>query len=195
MRSAETFPTDEREISRLPREVIRCVHGVSDRAGSACVWPWRRTRSCLPHILTASAPRKASDSRPRAWISRLNTRPVPSPVNASPLSSRAAAHDSGPAWLALPSLFRTFTLSPRRLLPEHKRQSWTTTDCPNVVGAGRLADEVTADAVVEEHVPGVGRDDRVARGRPIVVRLRAATARHGTAWRAARIERSSDRGA
>ena len=75
MRSAETFPTDEREISRLPREVIRCVHGVSDRAGSACVWPWRRIRSCLPHTLTASAPRKASGSRPRVCISRLNTRP------------------------------------------------------------------------------------------------------------------------
>jgi hypothetical protein len=31
MRSAETFPSDERETSRLPREVIRCVHGVFPR--------------------------------------------------------------------------------------------------------------------------------------------------------------------
>src|SRR5271157_1857995 len=115
MRPAETFPADERETSRLPREVIRCVFGVSDRAGSACVWPWRRTRSRLPHFSTASAPRKASGLHPRAWISRLNTRPAPSPVHASPLPSRATTQDSGTVWLALPSLFRTFTLSPRRL--------------------------------------------------------------------------------
>jgi len=41
-------------------------------------------------------------------ISRLDTRPAHSPVNASPLPSRATAHDSGPVWLAKPSPYETF---------------------------------------------------------------------------------------
>jgi len=36
-------------------------------------------------------------------ISRLNTRPARTPVNASPEPSRVPAHDSGPVWLATPS--------------------------------------------------------------------------------------------
>ena len=44
------------------------------------------------------------------WIlSRLNGWPVYSPVNASPLPSRAVAHDSGPVWIAGPSPYETFT--------------------------------------------------------------------------------------
>ncbi len=41
-------------------------------------------------------------------ISRLNTRPAPSPVNASPPSLQPATHDSGPAWFATPSLYGSF---------------------------------------------------------------------------------------
>ena len=40
---------------------------------------------------------------PVKGISRLNTRPARTPVNASPLPSRAATHDSGPSRIATPS--------------------------------------------------------------------------------------------
>ena len=43
-------------------------------------------------------------------ISGLNTLPAPSPVNASPTPLPTPAHDSGPAWLARPSLSGTCTL-------------------------------------------------------------------------------------
>jgi len=42
-------------------------------------------------------------------ISRLNTRLASAPVNASPVSSRTPAHDSGSEWVANPSLYRTST--------------------------------------------------------------------------------------
>ncbi len=53
-------------------------------------------------FMTESAPRMKA-------ISRLNGWPMRSPVNASPVSSRAPAHDSGPMWLAAPSSLWTFT--------------------------------------------------------------------------------------
>jgi hypothetical protein len=102
MRSAAPSATDERGISRFPLAVLGRVLGVSDRAGSVGASRWRRRRCCLPLVSTASAPRSES------CISRLNTRPVPPPVNASPALSRAPAHDSGPAWLATPSPYDTF---------------------------------------------------------------------------------------
>ena len=43
-------------------------------------------------------------------LSRLNGWPMRPPVNASPKPSRAAAHDSGPMWIATPSSQRTCTL-------------------------------------------------------------------------------------
>src|SRR5262245_30748494 len=43
-------------------------------------------------------------------LSRLNVWPMRSPVNASPRSSRATAHDSGPMWIAIPSSQGTCTL-------------------------------------------------------------------------------------
>jgi hypothetical protein len=46
--------------------------------------------------------------RSRACISRLVTQPVRSPVNASTPPSRAAPHDSGPLWFAIPSTYETF---------------------------------------------------------------------------------------
>ena len=43
-------------------------------------------------------------------LSRLDGWPMRSPVNASPLPSRALTHDSGPMWIAGPSPCETFTL-------------------------------------------------------------------------------------
>src|SRR6516225_311445 len=45
---------------------------------------------------------------PEGGFSRLNTRPVRTPVNASPTPSRAPAHDSGPLWAASPSTYDSF---------------------------------------------------------------------------------------
>src|SRR5712691_12654957 len=47
---------------------------------------------------------------PDCAISGLNTLPAPSPVNASPTPLPTPAHDSGPVWLAGPSLSGTCTL-------------------------------------------------------------------------------------
>src|ERR1700730_14567728 len=62
-------------------------------ARGVCVRAYRRTRCCLPLLLTASASRSNC-------LTRLNTRPARSPVNASTLPLRAAPHDSGPMWVA-----------------------------------------------------------------------------------------------
>ena len=49
--------------------------------------------------------RQRSDFRP---LSRLNTLPACSPVNASRAALRLPAHDSGPGWLATPYLYDSF---------------------------------------------------------------------------------------
>src|SRR6266545_4304139 len=90
MRSAAPSATDERGLSRFPFAVLGHVPGVSDRAGSDHASRWRRGQHGLPLASTASAPRSGS------WISRLNTRPVPPPVNASQSPLRTPTHDSGP---------------------------------------------------------------------------------------------------
>jgi hypothetical protein len=84
------------------------MHGVSDRARSGHTLRWRCTRCCLPLSSTAAASRSTCRLRSGACISRLNTRPVRSPVNASTPPSRAAPHDSGPLWFAIPSTYETF---------------------------------------------------------------------------------------
>src|SRR5258707_5204433 len=99
-RTSLDFPTrpkataawGEHGISRFPSEVSAYVHGVSDRAGLWHTSRYRRTRWGLPLLLTASASRRK--------LTRLNTRPARSPVNASTLLLRAAPHDSGPMWVA-----------------------------------------------------------------------------------------------
>src|SRR5216683_2451338 len=88
-------------ISRFPREVSAYVHGVSDRAGLWHASRYRRTRCCLPLLLTASASRSE-------FLTRLNTRPARSPVNASTPPLRAAPHDSGPMWVADPLSYDFF---------------------------------------------------------------------------------------
>ncbi len=83
-------------ISRFPCGWCPRVRGVSDRAGPARPSPRRCAPCGLPLFSTASAP----------WtfnLSRLNTQPAVSPVNASPPSSRISPHDSGPSWAATPS--------------------------------------------------------------------------------------------
>src|SRR5580700_6253377 len=92
-RPAAPSATGEHRISRFSCDVFRYVHGVSDRAGPGRISRYRCNRWGLPLLLTASASR-------RMTLSRLNTRPAPTPVNASPLSLRKTAHDSGPLWVA-----------------------------------------------------------------------------------------------
>ena len=77
-------------ISRFSREVCLCMQRVCDRAWLDCLSPWRGSECCLPLLETASAPRTRQ-------ISRLHSSPALPPVNASPLSLRTDAHDSGPA--------------------------------------------------------------------------------------------------
>jgi hypothetical protein len=95
-RPAGPSPTGDQGLSRFSREVYPGMLGVSDRAGLRGVSRYRRPGYGLPPSSTASASRRLS-------LSRLNTRPARSPVNASPRSLRSAAHDSGPVWVATPS--------------------------------------------------------------------------------------------
>ncbi len=93
MRPRANATLDELGISRFPSEVSPYVHGVSDRAGLWHTSRYRCTRWGLPLSPTASTSR-------RDLLTRLNTRPARSPVNASTPPLRAAPHDSGPMWVA-----------------------------------------------------------------------------------------------
>src|SRR6202008_3899282 len=93
MRPKATAALGRPGISRFPNEVSAYVHGVSDRAGLKHTSRYRCTRWGLPHLLTASA-------SPSEFLTRLNTRPAGSPVNASTPPLRAATHDLGPMWVA-----------------------------------------------------------------------------------------------
>jgi hypothetical protein len=95
MRPKAAAALDGLGISRFPCEVFTYVLGVSDRAGLWHTSRYRCTRWGLPLSPTASASR-------RKKLTRLNTRPARSPVNASTLLLRAAPHDSGPMWVAVP---------------------------------------------------------------------------------------------
>jgi len=57
MRPKATAALGRPGISRFPREVSACVHGVSDRAGLWHTSRYRCTRWSLPHTPTASASR------------------------------------------------------------------------------------------------------------------------------------------
>jgi hypothetical protein len=102
MRSALPARADDRRLSRFPCVVFPYMRGVSDRAGSTAASRWRQPRCGLPHqVMCVGTPE---------WppfgglpISRFNTRPARTPVNASSPSLRIATHDSGPVWLARPS--------------------------------------------------------------------------------------------
>src|SRR5208282_839795 len=87
--------------SRFSSKVFPYMHGVYDRARPGCISRWRCPRCCLPPQPTASASRRSA-------LSRLNTRPAPTPVNASTIPSRESPHDSGPLWVASPSTYDSF---------------------------------------------------------------------------------------
>ena len=76
--------------------------GVSDRAGSGCISRYRYIRSRLPLCYHDVG------SLNFTLISRLNTRPARTPVNASLRSLQTTAHDLGPMWLARPSSYDSF---------------------------------------------------------------------------------------
>ena len=106
-RAPVLIPPGEYGISRFPCEVLPYVHGVFDREGPRHTSRYRCAGWCLPLLLTASASRSE-------FLTRLNTRPVRSPVNASSPPSRAAPHDSGSMWLAIPSSGDFAVTSPHR---------------------------------------------------------------------------------
>src|SRR4029453_14554966 len=89
--------------SRGPHTVLLRMPEVSDPAGSSSALPKRRRQGCLPRVRSASAPRSSP-------LAGLHTLPACSPVNASPTPLPTPAHDSGPGWLAQPSLSGTCTL-------------------------------------------------------------------------------------
>src|SRR5437867_4327516 len=108
MRPSSPLLAGGRGISRFPCAVRPGMHGVSDRAGSGRPSRSRGVRCGLPLLLTASAPRSTRGRNHGGSISRLNTRPALSPVNASPSPLRATTHDSGPVWVATPSPYDSF---------------------------------------------------------------------------------------
>ena len=114
MRPAQSPGSGERGISRFSREVFPYMLGVSDRAGPRCISRYRCVECGLPPSPTASAPR-------REFLSRLNTRPARTPVNASPLPLRTATHDSGPLWAANPSTYDSFIHNTSPVYPGARR--------------------------------------------------------------------------
>ena len=83
MRSALNVAEDL-GTSRFPCEIFPRVRGVSDRAGSDAASPKRRHRCGLRLSPTTSAPRTTRSSRRGERITRLDTQPARTPVNASP---------------------------------------------------------------------------------------------------------------
>jgi hypothetical protein len=108
MRSVTPSVPDSHGLSRLPLKVLACMLGVLDRARSKSVSRLRRFQFCLPLSSTASAPRSGQRLRAGGSISRLNTSPARTPVNASLAPLPSQVHDSEPVWIATPSLYETF---------------------------------------------------------------------------------------
>src|ERR1051325_9327739 len=107
---------EERRISRFSRKLLPYMPGVLNRAGYHWALPKRPTGCCLPPASTESA------SRVRL-LSRLNTLPALSPVNASPSLLRAPPHDSGSLWLARPLTYDSFIHYNLSVYPGALRQS------------------------------------------------------------------------
>jgi hypothetical protein len=120
-------------VSRVPHTVFPCMPEVFDPARSVSLSPKRDRRCCLPRVRSASAPRTSP-------ISGLNTLPASSPVNASPTPLPVPAHDSGPVWLARPSLSGTCTLH------HYAGLSWRLPERP-ASGAAKSRSEARAEAV------------------------------------------------
>jgi hypothetical protein len=91
----------DRRISRFSRRLFPYMPGVSDLAGYRHASPNRHNDCGLPHLIKGSASRTE-------FISRLNTLPARTRVNASPNESLHSTHDSGPLWLARPLTYDSF---------------------------------------------------------------------------------------
>src|SRR4051794_7307272 len=90
------------EISRFPRKERAHMPGSSTTPG--------RSAACAD-ASDRVAFRPVDDVGARGnTLSRLDGWPMRSPVNASPPASRPDTHDSGPVWVATPSLQRTCTV-------------------------------------------------------------------------------------
>src|SRR5271167_131964 len=92
------------------RSVVACMGSLttpSRTAGS----PWRPQPCCLPGLPTRSALESA--------LSRLNTQPTTPLTTASPLTSRSAAHGTGPVWQATPSPYRACIYYSLPAFPAH----------------------------------------------------------------------------
>src|SRR5947209_8829428 len=100
-RPAAPLAAGEPRTSRFSREVFPYVHGVSDRAGPGRISRYRCATVVPSALTTASASRTL-------LLSRLNTRPARTPVNASMPPSRETPHDSAPLWVASPSTYDSF---------------------------------------------------------------------------------------
>ena len=81
--------------SRVPRKVFSSMHGVCEAGGSGAL-PKRQPRCDLRLVSTASASRTTRSFRPGAYISRLDTRPTRTPVDASATALRMGTHCSEP---------------------------------------------------------------------------------------------------
>src|SRR5215472_302053 len=127
-RPAPPSGAGEHRTSRFSCEVFPYVHGVSDHAGPDRISRWRCVRCCLPLLLTASASR-------RNGLSRLNTRPARTPVNASPLPLREASHDSGPSWVASPLTCGSFIHNTSPVYPGAQGAADEEQSKPRVAGA------------------------------------------------------------
>jgi hypothetical protein len=108
MQSAVPSTTDDARTSRFPCELIPCVHGVSDRAGSVRASRCRHARYCLPLKARVSAPRSVRSLRRGVQISQLNGQPACTPTDASPSSLRTTTHGLGPVQFATLSLLDSF---------------------------------------------------------------------------------------
>ena len=104
------FDVTSSQVSRATENLdglcVKCMRGPSGvEAGSGRHWRYRASRCGLPCSHTGSAPPS------RSFLSRLNTRPTPTPVDASRLRLPATADDSAVAWAANPSTRMTFTFN------------------------------------------------------------------------------------
>ena len=105
--------TASQRISRFPCKTLPSMYGVSDRAEPRCTLRWRCPGVAFRFLLRRR--------RSELTISRLNTRPARSPVNASPSPLRAPTHDSGPRWIAIPFSYETLIHYVLPVSPAHSR--------------------------------------------------------------------------
>ena len=125
MRSGVFSSPDRHRISRFPLKVLTCMRRVSDRAESKSVSRYRRPQFCLPHISTASAPQSSHRFHGGVSISRLNTWPIRTPVNASPAPLRTRMHARSRCGSLFLHRMKLSLTTPCRFLPAHRNPKQT----------------------------------------------------------------------